>query len=201
MRFVDLVDSADRLEHLPVTFEFLRDCINRHHPDVGKVITRAISNVNPDGRAYFLHSEEERTSAYGNPFTDVQINYCDSLDDDIPERRFVVTKELMHVFDSQEARTDTRESFLALMREVQNKPVQEHASEMFKSENNTRWMAAIVLCPPSLRLPLVTRWKNGGLLLSEAAEICNLPEWITVLILDDYFDKVYDLLVTSNKKA
>src|SRR5690606_28370954 len=112
-----------------------------------------------------------------------EIVYCSSLDDDNPERRYALTKELMHAFDSEDEEASDRARFIQLMRDVQNRPLAKHASPMYQSEFDTRWMAALVLCPREARAEFPTGKEATPVVVSEFAARFLIPEWVASFVL------------------
>ena len=98
----------------------------------------------------------------------------------------------MHVFDTEDERTNTKEKFKTLLREIQNKPLPEHASPMYLADLNTRWKAVMVLCPKKYRDECRAKYLLGKMEDSEIAEKFRVPEWIVPFVMDEYYDTVYD---------
>ena len=71
------------------------------------------------------------------------LNYC--------WERFVYTKELMHVFDADDAKTATPEQFERLLAELDTPSSLERSNQML-SEVKGFWMALACLCPEKHRL-------------------------------------------------
>jgi len=102
---------------------------------------------------------------------------------------------MMHVFDAPDAVVDTREKFETLLREIQNRPLPADASTMMKSELDTRWMAAIILCPKNFRDQYVADYKAQKIASFDIAEIFDIPEWVAPFVMDDYYDLAFARLV------
>lgn len=188
MIFRDLYERVTQLAHPPVGFDFLRKVIGAYHQEIGRVDVWAVNNPIPTRQAHFRLGFD-RSSPYEEEFTVAQIIYCEELDKDERERRFALTKELMHVFDGPEARTDSREKFEQLLREIQNKPLPGDASQMLKTELDTRWMAAIILCPKKFRDEMLADYRAKKLEDFDVAERFDVPEWVVSFVMDDYYDK------------
>lgn len=189
MRFKDLLNFVEQeFQEPPVRFGRLRDLVNMHHKTVAEVVVHAISYNPPNSQAHFVLIDKDHLGRHEDEMIFAGIRYCDSLDEAPGDRRFALTKELMHVFDSDEEMTDTRERFVQLMRDIQNTPMSQHASPMYLSEINTKWMAAIVLCPPSMRAQLVSSYADGSLKEAEIAARLQVPRIIIPDIMDEYYE-------------
>jgi len=195
MIFSDLYEKAASAHRPFVRFGMLRDSINAHHPRVGRVDLRRVVYPHPIRSAYWHLSDTDRDSPYEEEYSVAEIVYCSSLDDDNPERRYALTKELMHAFDSEDEEASDRARFIQLMRDVQNRPLAKHASPMYQSEFDTRWMAALVLCPREARAEFPTGKEATPVVVSEFAARFLIPEWVASFVLDDYYDTVYELFV------
>jgi hypothetical protein len=195
MLFKELYEFADSHERPPIRFEALRGQINAHHNAVGRVDVRRITYPNPTTSAHYILADTDRDSPYEEEYTVAEIAYCSALDADESEKRYALTKELMHVFDTDEQRAGSRERFIQLMRDVQNRPLEKHASAMYRSEMDTRWMAALILCPKSLRDPIADAFRANGISLPEVAELFRIPEWVASFVMDPYYDTAFASLV------
>lgn len=198
MLFTDLYAFADGHERAFIRFEALRAKVNGEHHGVGRVDVRRVPYSQPTGSAHYILADTDRDSPYEEEYTVAEILYCASLDADETERRYALTKELMHVFDTEEQLANSRERFLQLMRDVQNRPLEKHSSPMYRSEIDTRWMAALVLCPKSLRDPAAASVADGHMVLAEVAEAFRIPEWVAASVIDPYYDTAYQSLVLGN---
>jgi len=195
MNFRDLYKHIEKVEGPYVPFEVLRGVINAHHLGIGKVDVIYIQHTEPNKQAFYRLTDTDRTSAYEEEFTSAEIVCCDELREHPRERRYACTKELMHVFDTTDQRADSREKFITLMREIQNKPMQEDMSPMYKSELDTRWMAAIALCPKHLRDQYVEPYREKALADFNIAEIFRIPEWVAPFVMDEYYETAFNNLL------
>lgn len=196
MFFRDLYELiAQEVMEPPVRFERLRALINNHHSGVGEIKVWAIKYPEPNHQAHYILLGSDRTSAYDEEFDIAEIRYCEELDKHPHDRRFALTKELMHVFDSDDEKTDTREKFVRLAREIQNQPLNEHASAMYHSELGTKWMALVILCPMHIRNKYLVGYKKKEIEGFEIAEKLRLPEWVIPYLMDDYYDEVFETLM------
>jgi hypothetical protein len=75
------------------------------------------------------------------------------------ERRFIYTKELMHVFDTEAEKADTPEKLDVQIDKLgdPNKPT----SAQFRAEQKAFWRALMVLCPENVRAQLPQRLTEG----------------------------------------
>jgi hypothetical protein len=82
-----------------------------------------------------------------------------------------------------------------LLREIQNKPLPADSSDMLLSELDTRWMAALILCPKKFRDKYVADHKSKKLQDFDIAEIFDIPEWVAPFVMDDYYDVAFKKLL------
>ncbi len=195
MRFADLYTFAAGLLKPPVGFDYLRGQIAAHHPDIGRVDVYEVEYPAPNHQAYFRLGDRDRTSPYSDDFAVAETIYCQALKVDPRELRYALTKEMMHVFDAPGAVVDTREKFTTLLREIQNQPLPADASEMMQSELDTRWMAAIILCPKNFRDRYVEDYGAQKIAPFDIAEIFDVPEWVVPFVMDQYYDVAFAKLV------
>jgi hypothetical protein len=197
MLFRDLYQIAEAVERPYVRFEALRAAVNGLHDGIGRVDVISVEYPEPNHQAFYRLAENDRTTPYEEEFTVAEIVYCDGLNHHPRDRRYALTKELMHVFDTEEQRADTRVKFISLMKEIQNKPMPRHESQMFKSELDTRWMAALVLCPKIFRDQYVAPFRAQEIAAFDIAEIFRIPEWVIPFIMDDYYDVAHATLTAD----
>ena len=195
MLFRDFYHHVAKFDAQFVRFESLRHIVNAFHPGIGRVDVIYIQHQEPNRQAFYRLADNDRSSPHDEEFAVAEIVCCEDLRQHPLERRYACTKELMHVFDSAEQRADSREKFITLMREIQNKPMLRHESPMFRSELDTRWMAAIALCPRHLREPYVEPYKSKNIADFDIAEIFRIPEWVAPFVMDDYYDTAFADLV------
>lgn len=198
MNFSDLYNIANSVDAPYIKFELLRDAVNAHHAGIGRVDVIYIQYPTPNQQAFYRLAESDRTSPYDEEFTVAEIVCCEALKEHPRSRRYAVTKELMHVFDTPEQMANTKDRFISLLKEIQNKPMPQHESDMFRSELDTRWMAALVLCPKKFRDQYVEQFKAQKLATFDIAEIFHIPEWIVPFVMDDYYEVAYETLVNGN---
>lgn len=195
MLFKDFVEHAHK-GGAEVTLDRLVTILKDYHHGLGNIDIIPIKYEPPHGEAFFRRVTPDRTSAYGPEFWHVEICYCQSLNDTPQQRRYALTKELMHAFDEQEAWAKDKEAFKRLISDIQNNPLPADRNEVFKSELSTRWKALVALCPREVRDRLTSEFKSGAIEDYEIAAIFGLPEWLVKYIVDDYFVTAYDSLTS-----
>jgi len=192
--FKDLYDFAER-QDAPIMFRDLVEQITLHYWPVDEIKVIPISYPRPNGQAHFKWGAADRIDKDGDEFRPAQIRYCDGLNDHDALRRFMLTKELMHVFDPEEALVDSREKFVDFLHELQNKPLLQHATPAFKVDVDTRWMAALVLCPKKQRDAFKAEYDAGLIDDFDVANRLWVPEDIVPSVMDDYYDLVHASMV------
>lgn len=197
MLFRDLYHIAEAVQKPAIPFETLRAAVNATHADIGRVDVIAVEYPKPNMQAFYRLAGSDRSSPYDEEFTVAEVVYCEELDNHPSERRYALTKELMHVFDKDDQRADSREKFISLMREIQNRPMPQHESAMFKSEIDTRWMAVLVLCPKKFRDQYLEAYKAGKIAAFDIAETFRIPEWVVPFAMDDYYEIAHATLLAN----
>lgn len=198
MFFRDLYAAVEKeLDEPPVLFDRLVHLINTRHAGVGEIRVWAVQYPVPIRQAHYRLIGTDRSSAYDEEFELAEIIYCEELDQHPRERRFALTKELMHVFDTADERVDTRDKFIQFVKEVQNQPLASQRSARFNSELDTRWMAAIILCPKHLRDRFLQDYRSQALQPYEIAEAFRVPEWVIPFVMDDYYDQAFELMMAK----
>lgn len=193
MNFKDLYDLVEAAPKKPVTFELLRAAIIEHHPDIEEVLVYRLPYQPAIGQAHYTLFDD-RTSAYDGEHLVADISYCASLESEPAELFFALCKELMHVFDPRDTWVDSREKFVAFLRDLQNEPLGNHNGAL-ESERRARWMALIALCPKSLRDSIAVEIAEKRVLRSEIAQRLGLPVWAIEVALDDYYDTAIAILL------
>lgn len=192
MQFSDLLNSTIKLDKRKIAFDFCRDRVNTSHAGFGEIKVQRITYPTPNDQAFFRLLGEDRTSVYDEPFMEAEIRYCSNLDNHPRQQRYALTKELCHVFDAESERTDTKEKFVQLLRDIQNQPSDEDASPMYLAEKRTRWQAIMLLCPKKFRDQLKPAYDSQKLKSFEVADDFEIPEWVVPFLMDDYFDEIYE---------
>ena len=122
--------------------------------------------------------------------TDVFSPFCCFLSD--CPFGFVVARQ-----DRDKSSLDTREKFVKLLKEIQNKPMPAHASPAFQSEMDTRWMALVMLCPKVLRDRRAASYHKDEIEDFDISEEFRVPEWVVPFVMDDYYDEAFNLLING----
>jgi hypothetical protein len=143
--------SNEELTSPRVGFSFLAGQIAKRHPDVERV-EKWECDLDIEVSMGHMVFEDQRSSPYNEAENVAVIRFARALNR--CWRRLVCTKELMHVFDSQNAQTGNGQKFVQLLNELETAPLD--ASAMFTAERAAVWMALLVLCPLRLRQLHVT---------------------------------------------
>ncbi|RZJ16710.1 MAG: hypothetical protein EON91_12050 [Brevundimonas sp.] len=198
MHFSELYEYANGLDEPFVQLDLLVKRIIAHHPHIGDVNYYPV-DVNPDIMIAHMLYERDRSSPYEEDFTVANIRYWQGLDH--PPywlRRWVCCKELMHVFDTADEKTNTRERFVQLLDELTSNRILEDASPMFASEGEAMWMALAVLCPAKLRAQHRPRWIAREVTDYDVALALKLPEALVPSIMSDYYDVALERLLKKD---
>ena len=107
MRFRDLYETVAGQQSPPIRFEQLRQTVNAHHKQIGRVDVYYVQYPTERRDAFYRLAEGERTTPYDDDFTVAEIVCCEGLKEHPHERRYACTKELMHVFDTDEQLANT----------------------------------------------------------------------------------------------
>lgn len=136
----------------------------------------------------------ESTGVYSaDPLWITDIRYEKALN--ICWKRFVCCKELMHVFDTQEERSNSAERFARLLKELEAPPLAEQASEMYFSENRTQWKALAILCPLPVREHYIAKRAAGEMQDDyDVALELRIPKLYVPTILGEDFPQIVKLL-------
>jgi hypothetical protein len=101
------------------------------------------------------------------------ITLARSVGIDKPRRRFVYTKELMHLFDTAEEKADTPEKFDAQAERFGDPSAP--TSSQFKAELKAFWRAVAVLCQEERRLEYKAALDLGTTSLPVVATALQIP--------------------------
>ena len=110
-------------------------------------------------------------------------------------KRFICCKELMHLFDTAAERADSAAKLNRLLSELESPPPYAEASEMYKSETNTQWMALGVLCPIPLRERYRAEWAAKKITDYDVALQLRIPEAVVQSLMSPYFEAFIGSLV------
>jgi hypothetical protein len=103
-------------------------------------------------------------------------------------RRFVYTKELMHVFDEQAEKTDSPAKF-DLQIEKFGDPSLE-TSAQYRAEGKAFYRALMVLCPEARRLEYKQEINDNKISLDVMASALRIPTGFARNLMTDNFDEI-----------
>ncbi|MAF56830.1 hypothetical protein [Ponticaulis sp.] len=163
-RFHEIVRNAN--SGFPVRFSMLREKVHFHHPGINHVKLYPVDlGTSGERTAHYVlkddPSDDMRESADALPCFNAEIRFCENLRDDHNDFNFVMTKELMHVFDNENERVGSAQSFKNLLRDAETRqaPGVELTPE-FRSEYYAYWRALVILCPIEKRNELKLKVEN-----------------------------------------
>ena len=108
-------------------------------------------------------------------------------------QRFIYTKELMHMFDSDEDSMSISDEFVELLSDLST-PTQEICSQT-QSDFRGFWMALACLCPENIRLELEGKRNAKEVTDYEIALTLKLPEVYVPRLFEDRFPRIIKELV------
>lgn len=176
----------------PVTFEFLRDFVTADKLLVEQLDVLRVVYTPPIRDARFTLFDE-RDSMHDDPRYFAEVSFCASLESDPYYLLYVLTKELMHVFDPMDTWINTRDKFVQFLRDLQNTPLKLENGAI-RVEHKARWMAVLTLCPKTLREYIVAS-HAAGKLKKELAQELGLPDAIIATALDAYYDEALVIML------
>ena len=104
-------------------------------------------------------------------------------------RRFVLTKELMHVFDTPEEKADTEEKFDRQAEKFGDPAAPKSA--MYSAEEKAVYRALACLCPEEHRLAFKAAVLAGDATLEMVGAALRIPAgWLPELFREDFLDRV-----------
>ena len=139
---------------------------------------------------YECHGEQESRYEDAESWV-VLITYDKTLD--ISERRFVLCKELMHIFDTEDGCVNNYEDYIGFLQEIEMKPIDR--SEKYLSENTAKWMALLTLCPKPQRDAIKARAEAEDLSNYDVALQFRIPETIIPSLYSNFYDRAYEALI------
>lgn len=108
-------------------------------------------------------------------------------------RRFIYTKELMHVFDTAAEKTDTPEKF-DIQIDKFGDPNKE-MSQQFRAEQKAFWRALLVLCPELARQRLIDDVQTGAASEEVVSARLRLPIAVIRELARADFKPITDLII------
>jgi hypothetical protein len=189
-RFISQLEEAPRGNHVGI--DTLAEIVRLYHFGIGKLEFRWMLNFPGAQMGWFVRKPEDRTSPYEEPFHDAIVYINDLLkgERNLPYRRFVAAKELMHVFDTVDQRADDPQKFRTLLDEIASIPLHEDASAPYEADRQALWKAILSLIPPWVRAQYLDRWNSQAVNASELAALWALPENIVAVAMGHYYEVV-----------
>lgn len=109
--------------------------------------------------------------------------------------RFVCCKEMMHLFDDADERTDSREKFEKLLREIEASPLD--GSAALESEYKAEWMALLILCPKPERDRYKAMFDANEIGPYDLALHFRIPARFVGRLLGEFYDNAYERLIVA----
>ena len=195
MKFADLYHYANtQLDGDAVPLKELQTRIQAFHGSVGKVEFWPVELDRTKSLGHIKY-ERDRSSPYDDAFTVVSIRYDKTLTR--CWRRFVCCKELMHVFDTNPEKVDTRDKFFRLMKELETPPLFGDQSPMYASELRAQWMAVFCLVPERLRNKYKMHLNSGSIDEYSVALKLKIPLAYVKAISSEYYDIALQRLLSD----
>lgn len=110
-------------------------------------------------------------------------------------RRFVYTKELMHVFDRLDEKADTPEKFDIQAEKFGNPAVP--ISPQFKAETKAFWRALAVLCPEHKRRAFKAALNSNETTLVQVATTLQIPDTYARNLFRDEFEGILQVIIPA----
>ncbi len=180
-----------------VRIEEMRKIVDEMHIGVGRVSFRYFADFPGAQLGSFIWLDEERTSAYEEPYNDAVAFINDRYREDRDMVRLISAKELMHVFDTEEQRTATPEQYAILLKQIESMTLPEDASEQYAADRVALWKAIIALVPPCIRNQYLDGWKSGEIKAPEISTKVWLPEPTVAAAMGDYYEVAYNRYVSE----
>jgi len=112
--------------------------------------------------------------------------------DNLCYRRYVWSKELMHVFDTTDGQISDGDRFRTLLDEIEYEPPKDTRSEAYWAENSAYWKALLVLCPKVYRDEIKAKWDANELTDYEVALHFRIPEELVKSLFSAAYDLAYN---------
>jgi hypothetical protein len=190
MRFHDFFRCLTEKRPTPrVEVSSLAKIVNLHHFGVGTLTFKYFPDFDGAQFGNFIWLDEERTSPYEDPYNNAVVFINSRFQDDIPMRRIIAAKELMHVFDSPDQKADNPAKFKTLLDEIASSPIPEDQSERYAADRGALWKAILSLVPPWIRDEHRQSGSDQPHKAAELAALLWLPENVVAAAMGDYYDK------------
>jgi hypothetical protein len=150
-------------------------------------------------RGQFIRLQTERPGVYADPICSAEIYYA--TNQDMEWQRIVVCKELIHLFDTNEAATKTQEDLDHLMDRMAISPeLQFQKNDGFKVEADkiATLYAIAILFPKDARDALIEPYKQGLITAGDISRTAEIPEKYIRLAMLDGWDDIYGFLIADS---
>lgn len=201
MKFRQLYEIAHAISnkrvaagHKPVvTFVELRDAVIAGVSWLKAVNVFPIRCQEGDPRGHFeCHSDAE--TAYDTPDGWIALITYDAECNDC-WGRMVWTKELMHVFDTDEGIVN-RDNYRGFIFDIEIEPPNDDFSEAYLSENDAKWMALICLCPSTQRDKYKAMIDSGKITPYEVALAFMIPQAYVSAVMSENYDRALEIYLS-----
>jgi hypothetical protein len=136
-------------------------------------------------RGYFLSSERTSDDRFPKLLGKNVVVLARGMND--CWNRFILTKEMMHLFDTPNEETSTPEQFKTLLQEFEPANPIKASSPQYASESKGFWMALACLCPEANRLEFIEQYEKSQINYYGIALKLRIPEQLVpVLFKEDY---------------
>jgi len=116
------------------------------------------------------------------------VYYGESLNFEM--QRFVICKEMMHIFDSTDGRTNTKEKLQTLLTELANPPIPEETSQQRIEEAKAIYRALALFCPLERRTEILEKLNKGQISLIAVSHLLRIPASFVESIFSNKFSKI-----------
>jgi hypothetical protein len=145
-------------------------------------------------RGYFLSSEDVKSRLVeqvgGNNVIVLARGMNDCWD------RFIITKELMHIFDSSSEQTSSEEEFSALLSFLETQKPSEKSPQC-ESDVRSVWMALACLCPEKHRREYLADLRKGHIDAYGIALKLKIPERQVHNLMSDRYSAIIDNILSA----
>jgi hypothetical protein len=149
-------------------------------------------------RGLFMRVATERHGVYADPIYSSEIYYATSQE--IDWQRLVVCKELVHLFDEDEASIKTQDELDHLMEMIALSPeLQFHKGDGFKERTDkiATLYAICILFPKDARDALLESYQQGLISAGDIARTAEIPEKYIRLAMLDGWEDIYNVLMAK----
>lgn len=189
MLFRDFIRHLDDGQPPPIVrVGLLIELVNTRHLGVGEVERRWFDGPSNCLPGTFIWWAPERTSPYEEGFNNATIFLDRKIERDVPMRRIVTAKELMHVFDTAERQVGNPDAFVSLTGDIEAEPLPGDASAMYLADEAAVWMAILALIPPPLRAAAHGAWADKTVTTAELAWRWRVPEIVAARAMGSYYE-------------